>query len=158
MKIAQIAPLLESVPPRLYGGTEPVVSYLIEELVNLGHDVTLFASGDSITSARLVSCANTTLRLDRNAVDSIPYCMLILHRARRQAAEFDVFHFHIDYLHFPLSRYLARRTVSTLHGRRDLPNNKPIFLGLDDLPWFRFRIASEGQSLPPILAATLFVT
>jgi glycosyltransferase involved in cell wall biosynthesis len=134
LKIAQIAPLMESVPPRLYGGTERVVSYLTEELVRLGHDVTLFASGDSITSARLVSCANTALRLDPNVVDPIPYYMLMLDRARRQAAEFDIFHFHIDYLHFPLFRHLASRTVTTLHGRQDLPDNKPIFLGFDEMP------------------------
>src|ERR1700738_114648 len=107
MKIAQIAPLMESVPPRLYGGTERVVSYLTEELVRLGHDVTLFASGDSIASAALVSCATVALRLDPNVVDPIPYYMLMLDRVRRQAAEFDILHFHIDYLHFPLFRYLA---------------------------------------------------
>lgn len=134
MRIAQIAPLMESVPPRLYGGTERVVSYLTEELVKLGHDVTLFASGGSITSARLVSCATTALRLDPNVVDPIPYYMLMLDRVRRQAAAFDIFHFHIDYLHFPLFRHLAQRTVTTLHGRQDLPDNKPIFLGFDDMP------------------------
>ena len=154
MKIAQIAPLMESVPPRLYGGTERVVSYLTEELVNLGHDVTLFASGDSITSARLVSCANTALRLDRNVVDSIPYYMLMLDRARRQAAEFDVFHFHIDYLHFPLFRYLARRTVTTLHGRQDLPDNKPIFLGFDDMPL----VSISHNQRRPVAAANFAAT
>ena len=134
MKIAQIAPLMESVPPRLYGGTERVVSYLTEELVKLGHDVSLFASGDSITSARLVSCAPVALRLDPHVIDTIPYYMLMLDRVRRQAAEFDILHFHIDYLHFPLFRYLAGRTVTTLHGRQDLPDIKPIFLGFDDMP------------------------
>jgi Glycosyltransferase Family 4 len=82
MKIAQIAPLIESVPPRFYGGTERVVSYLTEELIRLGHDVTLFASGDSVTSARLVSCATTALRLDPNVRDPIPYYMLMLDRVR----------------------------------------------------------------------------
>ena len=85
MKIAQIAPLMESVPPRLYGGTERVVSHLTEELVGLGHDVTLFASGDSITSAALVSCATVALRIDPNVIDPIPYYMLMLDRVRRQA-------------------------------------------------------------------------
>jgi glycosyltransferase involved in cell wall biosynthesis len=134
VKIAQIAPLMESVPPRLYGGTERVVSYLTEELVKLGHDVTLFASGDSITSARLVSCAALALRLDPHVVDPIPYYMLMLDRVRQQAATFDILHFHIDYLHFPLFRYVAARTVTTLHGRQDLPDIKPIFLGFNDMP------------------------
>ena len=134
MKIAQVAPLMESVPPRLYGGTERVVSYLTEELVNKGHEVTLFASGDSTTSACLVSCANTALRLDPNVIDPIPYYMLMLDRVRRHAGEFDILHFHIDYLHFPLFRYRAARTVTTLHGRQDLPDIKPIFLGFDDMP------------------------
>src|SRR5664279_5417499 len=102
MKIAQIAPLMESVPPRFYGGTERVVSYLTEELVKLGHDVTLFASGDSITSARLVSCATLALRLDPHVVDPIPYYMLMLDRVRQHAAAFDILHFHIDYLHLSL--------------------------------------------------------
>jgi glycosyltransferase involved in cell wall biosynthesis len=127
MKIAQIAPLMESVPPRFYGGTERVVSYLTEELVKLGHNVTLFASGDSITSARLVNCAATTLRLDPHVVDPIPYYMPMLDRVRQHAAAFDILHFHIDHLHFPLFRYLAARTVTTLHGRQDLPDIKPIF-------------------------------
>ena len=134
MKIAQIAPLMESVPPRLYGGTERVVSHLTEELVKLGHDVSLFASGDSTTSANLVSCAPLALRLDPHVIDPIPYYMLMLDRVRRRAVEFDILHFHIDYLHFPLFRHLAGRTVTTLHGRQDLPDIKPIFLGFDDMP------------------------
>ena len=93
MKIAQIAPLIESVPPRFYGGTERVVSYLTEELVRPGHDVTLFASSDSVTSARLVSCATTALRLDPNVRDPIPYYMLMLDRVRECARDFDVLHF-----------------------------------------------------------------
>jgi glycosyltransferase involved in cell wall biosynthesis len=128
MKIAQIAPLIESVPPRLYGGTERVVSYLTEELVRLGHDVTLFASGDSVTSARLVSCATTALRLDPNVRDPIPYYMLMLDRVRDRAADFDVLYFHIDQFHFPLFRTLASRTLTTLHGRQDLPDLRPLYL------------------------------
>jgi|1186.fasta_scaffold160388_1 glycosyltransferase involved in cell wall biosynthesis len=134
MKIAQIAPLMESVPPRFYGGTERVVSNLTEELVRLGHNVTLFASGDSVTSAALVSCATVALRLDPQVIDPIPYYMLMLDRVRQQAADFDILHFHIDYLHFPLFRYLAGRTVTTLHGRQDLPDIKPIFLAFDEMP------------------------
>jgi glycosyltransferase involved in cell wall biosynthesis len=154
MKIAQIAPLMESVPPRLYGGTERVVSHLTEELVGLGHDVTLFASGDSMTSATLVSCATVALRLDPNVIDPIPYYMLMLDRVRRQAAEFDILHFHIDYLHFPLFRYLAGRTVTTLHGRQDLPDIKPIFLGFDDMPL----VSISGAQRSPVANANFAAT
>ncbi len=134
MKIAQIAPLAESVPPRMYGGTERIVSYLTEELVELGHEVTLFASGDSITSADLVSCATKALRLDTAIKDIIPYYMLMLDRVRQQANEFDILHFHIDHFHFPTFRSLAAKTVTTLHGRQDLPDNRPLYCGFDDFP------------------------
>jgi glycosyltransferase involved in cell wall biosynthesis len=109
MKIAQIAPLIESVPPRLYGGTERIVSYLTEELVALGHDVTLFASGDSITAATLASCVPRALRLDPSVRDPIPYYMLMLDRVSQRAGEFDILHFHVDQFHFPIFRTLARR-------------------------------------------------
>jgi glycosyltransferase involved in cell wall biosynthesis len=134
MKIAQIAPLMESVPPRLYGGTERIVSYLTDELVRLGHEVTLFASADSVTAAKLVSCASMALRLDSNVRDPIPYYMLMLDRVRRCAEEFDILHFHIDQFHFPVFRQLADRTVTTLHGRQDLPDLKPLYLGFSDMP------------------------
>ena len=134
MKIAQIAPLIESVPPRFYGGTERIVSYLTEELVRLGHDVTLFASGDSVTSARLVSCARTALRLDRNVRDPIAYYMLMLDRVRECANDFDILHFHIDQFHFPLFRPLAGRTLTTLHGRQDLPDLRPLYFGFNEMP------------------------
>ena len=134
MKIAQIAPLMESVPPRLYGGTERIVSYLTDELVRLGHEVTLFASADSITAAKLVSCASMALRLDSNVRDPIPYYMLMLDRVRELAEEFDILHFHIDQFHFPLFRQMADRTVTTLHGRQDLPDLKPLYLGFSEMP------------------------
>jgi glycosyltransferase involved in cell wall biosynthesis len=134
LKIAQIAPLMESVPPRLYGGTERIVSYLTEELVGLGHDVTLFASGDSITAANLVSCVPKALRLDASVRDTIPYYMLMLDRVRQRVDDFDVLHFHIDQFHFPLFRSIAGRTVTTLHGRQDLPDLLPLYLGFDDMP------------------------
>jgi glycosyltransferase involved in cell wall biosynthesis len=134
MKIAQIAPLMESVPPRLYGGTERIVSYLTEELVRLGHEVTLFASGDSVTSAELVPCAPMALRLDRNVRDPIPYYMLMLDRVRELADDFDLLHFHIDQFHFPLFRPMANRTVTTLHGRQDFPDIKPLYVGFADMP------------------------
>src|SRR5947199_720563 len=134
MKIAQIAPLMESVPPQLYGGTERIVSYLTDELVALGHDVTLFASGDSLTAARLVPCVSTALRLNARVRDPIPYYMLMLDRVRRRADEFDILHFHIDQFQFPLFRSIARRTVTTLHGRQDLPDLPPLYYGFDDMP------------------------
>lgn len=134
MKIAQVAPLIESVPPRLYGGTERIVSYLTEELVALGHDVTLFASGDSMTAADLVPCVPRALRLDANVRDTIPYYMLMLDRVRQRADDFDVLHFHIDQFHFPLFRPIAGRTVTTLHGRQDLPDLVPLYAGFDDMP------------------------
>ena len=134
MKVAQIAPLMESVPPRLYGGTERIVSYLTDELVRLGHEVTLFASADSVTAAELVSCASMALRLDAKVRDPIPYYMLMLDRVRELAEEFDILHFHIDQFHFPLFRRIAGRTVTTLHGRQDLPDLKPLYLGFSEMP------------------------
>lgn len=133
MKIAQIAPLIESVPPRLYGGTERIVSYLTEELVRLGHEVTLFASADSVTSAKLVECARVALRLDPQVRDAIPYYMLMLDRVRARADQFDILHFHIDYLHFPLFRDIAPRVVTTLHGRQDMPDGKGLYVAFDDM-------------------------
>jgi glycosyltransferase involved in cell wall biosynthesis len=145
MKIAQIAPLIESVPPRLYGGTERIVSYLTEELVALGHDVTLFASGDSITLANLVPCVPRALRLDANVRDPIPYYMLMLDRVRQQADDFDILHFHIDQFQFPLFRPIASRTVTTLHGRQDLPDLLPLYVGFADMPLVSI---SNAQRLP----------
>jgi hypothetical protein len=134
MKIAQIAPLMESVPPRLYGGTERIVSYLTDELVRQGHDVTLFASGDSVSTANLVRCVPMALRLDANVRDPIPYYMLMLDRVRERVDEFDILHFHIDQFHFPLFRPIAHRTVTTLHGRQDLHDLKPLYVGFSDMP------------------------
>jgi glycosyltransferase involved in cell wall biosynthesis len=133
MKIAQVAPLIESVPPRLYGGTERVVSYLTEELVRLGHDVTLFASGDSRTAARLVASVPQALRLDPAVKDSLPYSVLQLEHLRQRADEFDVVHFHSDYIHLPLARaLLGERTITTMHGRLDLPDYQPLFAEFGD--------------------------
>ena len=134
MKIAQVAPLIESVPPRLYGGTERIVSYLTEELVRVGHDVTLFASGDSITSAELDPGCRRALRLDPTVSDIIPHFMLMIDKVRERAAEFDVLHFHIDLFHFPLFRSLAARTLTTLHGRQDLGDLKPFYSRFRDMP------------------------
>ena len=134
MKIAQVAPLIERVPPRLYGGTERIVSYLTEELVRLGHDVTLFASGDSITSAELVPCCSRALRLDPTVRDTIPYLTLMIDKVRERAKEFDVVHFHIDFFHFPLFRSLATQTLTTLHGRQDLGDLKPFYSRFGEMP------------------------
>jgi len=128
MKIAQVAPLWESVPPKLYGGTERVVSYLTEELVNQGHEVTLFASGDSVTRANLVPVTERALRLDRgHVIDPIAHHVRMLEMVFQQAHEFDVVHFHTDYLHFPLVKRLPLTTLTTLHGRLDIPDLIPLF-------------------------------
>ena len=122
MKIAQIAPLAESVPPKLYGGTERIVSYLTEALVDQGHDVTLFASGDSVTRAELVPVTEMALRLNPHVRDPIPYHVMLLEAVRRRADEFDALHFHIDLIHMPLVQDLVGRAITTLHGRLDLPD------------------------------------
>ena len=122
MKIAQISPLYESCPPRLYGGTERIVYYLTEELLRLGHEVTLFASGDSQTSALLEASCEQALRLNKACKDPLVYHMTMLHRVRCRAAEFDIIHFHTDYLHFPLFAECWDKTLTTLHGRLDLPD------------------------------------
>jgi len=135
MKIAQVAPLIESVPPRLYGGTERVVSYLTEELVRQRHEVTLFASADSQTSARLIPCVPQALRLDPNVQDRAPHAVLQLEQVRQRAHEFDVIHFHNDFAHFPLTRAgLPTGVVTTLHGRLDIPDYKPLFAAFSDSP------------------------
>ena len=134
MRIAQIAPLHEAVPPKLYGGTERVVSYLTEELVDLGHDVTLFASGDSETRARLEPIWPRALRLDPAIRDPIAPHMLLMETARRLAGEFDVLHFHMDY--WPFSLFSRQRVpfLTTLHGRLDLPELQPVFNAFPNVP------------------------
>ncbi len=131
MRIAQISPLIESVPPKLYGGTERIVSYLTEALVRQGHEVALFASGDSETAAELVPCAPKALRL-ANVQDTMPFSVLQLEKIRRCAGDFDVLHFHTDYLHFPLVPSLASPAVTTMHGRLDLPNYQTLFAQFPD--------------------------
>src|ERR1700737_3275911 len=134
MKIAQIAPLFESVPPRLYGGTERVVSWLTEELVALGHDVTLFASGDSRTAAKLEATWPKALRLDGSIRDPNALHMLMLERVRRRATEFDILHFHLDYYPFSLFSRQPTPFVTTLHGRLDLPEHQPVFTTFSSIP------------------------
>jgi glycosyltransferase involved in cell wall biosynthesis len=134
LRIAQISPLYESVPPRRYGGTERVVSYLTEELVRQGHDVTLFASGDSVTRARLVAPCPRALRTDPECVDPLAHHVVMVEEVFRQAAGFDVIHFHIDYFHFPLARRSRVAHVTTLHGRLDLPDLVPLYREFPEMP------------------------
>src|SRR5690349_16254875 len=135
MRIAQVSPLIESVPPKLYGGTERIVSYLTEELVRLGHDVTLFASGDSHTSAKLFATVPRALRLDPDVKDPLPAAILQLEQVRRHADQFDVIHFHSDLVHFPLVRALFEdKAITTMHGRLDLPEYRSFFGEFRDSP------------------------
>jgi glycosyltransferase involved in cell wall biosynthesis len=134
MKIAQVSPLYESVPPRGYGGTERVVSYLTEELVREGHDVTLFASGDSVTQAKLVAPCERPLRLDSKCGDQMALHILMLEQVFQRVAAFDLIHFHIDYLHYPFSRRNPCPHATTLHGRLDIPALQPLYREFDDQP------------------------
>jgi glycosyltransferase involved in cell wall biosynthesis len=144
-RIAQVSPLYESVPPKLYGGTERVVSTLTEELVRQEHDVTLFASGDSRTAARLVPCCPRSLRLDAGSVDSLAHHIVMLEEVFSRAREFDIIHFHIDYLHFPVSRRVRIPQVTTLHGRLDLPDLPPLYRTFHDMPLISI---SDAQRRP----------
>jgi glycosyltransferase involved in cell wall biosynthesis len=134
MRIAQVSPLYESVPPQTYGGTERVVSFLTEELVRAGHDVTLYASGDSRTSARLIPMTERALRLDPESVDSLAHHVLMMERVMRDVSTYDIVHYHIDYLHFPLSRRTHVPHVTTLHGRLDLKDLPPLYNEFQDMP------------------------
>jgi glycosyltransferase involved in cell wall biosynthesis len=163
MRIAQVSPLYESVPPKLYGGTERVVSYLTEELVRQGHEVTLFASGDSRTSARLVPCSARALRLDPGCVDMMVHHVTMLERVFGSLSDFDFVHFHVDYIHFPLSRRERPPHLTTLHGRLDIPDLVPLYREFPEmpltsistaqrapLPWLNW-IATVHHGLPPDL-------
>ncbi|MGQ0812545.1 MAG: glycosyltransferase family 4 protein [Nitrospiraceae bacterium] len=134
MKIAQVSPLWESVPPRLYGGTERIVSYLTEELVRLGHDVTLFASGDSLTRARLESVCPQALRLNAGIFNRDAPLVSLIERVFGSPEEFDIIHSHLDFFGFSLSRRCLVPTVTTLHGRLDLPELVPVFREFAELP------------------------
>ncbi|MGD9967889.1 MAG: glycosyltransferase family 4 protein [Hyphomonadaceae bacterium] len=156
MKIAQIAPLAESCPPALYGGTERVVSYLTEELVEQGHDVTLFASGDSITAAELVAPCPFALRLCDPPVEPIPYYAILLEQVMRRSRSFDVIHFHIDLMHAPMVRDFAYRTVTTLHGRLDLPELQPFYRTFPSLPLVSISHAQRRPMPPANWAGTVY--
>jgi glycosyltransferase involved in cell wall biosynthesis len=134
MRIAQVSPLYESCPPQLYGGTERVVSYLTEELVRQGHEVTLFASGDSQTEATLRAACDRALRLDPRCKDRLPHHLVMLNRVARSAEAFDIIHFHLDFLHFPAFAPHWGKTLTTAHGRLDLPDLPPLFREFPMMP------------------------
>jgi glycosyltransferase involved in cell wall biosynthesis len=148
-RIAQVAPLHESVPPRLYGGTERVVSWLTEELVAMGHEVTLFASGNSETSAHLVPTGQRALRLDSRHPDPIAMHLLQLERVFQEAARFDVIHFHCDFLHYPLTRRTGIPSLTTLHGRLDVPGLSELYAEFTDIPLVSIS-DSQRKPLPSV--------
>jgi glycosyltransferase involved in cell wall biosynthesis len=134
LRIAIVSPLQESVPPTLYGGTERIVSYLTEALVQQGHDVTLFATAESRTAARLMPMAERGLRLDPTCQDPLAHHIVMVDRVMEVAKEFDVLHFHIDYIHFPSCRLMALPTVTTLHGRLDVPDLAQVYRRFPEMP------------------------
>jgi glycosyltransferase involved in cell wall biosynthesis len=148
MRIAQIAPLAEAVPPTLYGGTERMVSWLTEELVRQGHDVHLFASGDSATTAKLHPTVPRALRLS-GIRDHIPSTLVMLDEVCRRASEFDIMHFHIDMLQYPLFQHLFHKSITTLHGRLDLPDFHPIYRAFPDMPLVSIS-ANQRAPMPPV--------
>lgn len=163
MKIAQVSPLFESVPPKGYGGTERVISYLTEELVRQGHEVTLFATADSVTSAKLVPSVERSLRAEMLNRSWLAYDAIQMDKVAKLAKNFDIIHFHTDYLHFPLARNLGRPHLTTLHGRLDLPELVPLFehfsscalVSISDsqrapLPWVNW-CSTVYHGLPPDL-------
>ena len=149
MRIAEVAPLAESVPPTLYGGTERVVSWLTEDLVHRGHHVTLFASGDSRTRAELVAVTPRALRLDSSIRDCQPYMCMLLDKVAARADEFDVIHFHIDLMHYPVFRHMADSVVTTLHGRLDLPDLYPFYRAFPEMPLVSISRA-QRKPMPPV--------
>jgi glycosyltransferase involved in cell wall biosynthesis len=147
MKIAQVAPLFESVPPKGYGGTERVVAYLTDALVEAGHEVTLFASGDSQTKGRLVPVVQRGLRLSGHQANWLPWHTMMLDRVFAAAQRFDAIHFHVDFLHFPMVRQCATPCVTTLHGRLDLPELEPLYRHFDEQPLVSIS-ASQRSPVP----------
>ncbi|RJQ78966.1 MAG: glycosyltransferase family 4 protein [Desulfobacteraceae bacterium] len=149
MRIAQVAPLIESVPPEKYGGTERIVSYLTEELVRKGHAVTLFASGDSVTQARLIAGCRRALRMDETCKDVIAHHILMLEKLWQMSDEFDIIHNHLDYLPFSCLRRITTPAVTTLHGRLDLPDLVPLYQEFNDTPL----ISISNSQRKPLAAA-----
>ena len=147
MKIAQISPLYESVPPKLYGGTERVVHYLTEELVSQGHEVTLYASGDSVTSAKLVPGCETALRLNMETVDQLAPHFAMMETVVKDAHQFDIIHSHIDYLFYPIIKRINYNIITTLHGRLDIPELQPLYKEYFQVPLVSIS-DSQRQPLP----------
>ena len=145
MRIAQVSPLWESVPPKLYGGTERIVSYLTEELVRLGHDVTLFASGDSVTTARLEAICPRALRINTGIFNRDAPMTMLLEQALGRPGGFDIIHSHLDFLGFPLARRNTTPTLTTFHGRLDLPELQPVFREYAEMPMVSI---SDAQRKP----------
>jgi glycosyltransferase involved in cell wall biosynthesis len=145
MKIAQVSPLYESVPPKLYGGTERVVYNLTEELIARGHEVTLFASGDSSTNAKLIPACKSALRLDEDCIDPYIYHFNMMEIVEKQARNFDIIHSHIDYLYFPIMRRSNNIYLTTLHGRLDIPELGPLFREFNEIPLVSI---SDSQRIP----------
>lgn len=147
MKIAQVAPLFESVPPVAYGGTERVVANLVEELIDLGHEVTLFSSGDSNCRADIIPVCPKALRLDATCRDYLAWHVLQIERVMQQAERFDIVHFHTGHLHFPIARRLGVAHVTTMHGRLDFPELAPLAVEFSDIPLVSIS-NSQRQPLP----------
>ena len=147
MRIAQIAPLHEAVPPRFYGGTERVVAHLTDALIDLGHDVVLFASAEARTRATLIPVRDQAVRLDPHPLKSeLAAHLSMMHEVRRRAHDFDVIHFHVDLIHFPFFEDIARHTVTTLHGRLDLKDLPDAYRRWEQIDWSPSRITSGGRS------------
>jgi len=145
LRIAQVAPLAESVPPQMYGGTERIVSYLTEELVREGHRVTLYASGDSVTAAELVAITPRALRLDPDVIDPLAHTVRLIERVMADAHRYDVIHFHMDHLQLSAMRRLRTPSVATMHGRMDLPDLAPLYAEFSDVPLVSI---SDAQRIP----------
>jgi glycosyltransferase involved in cell wall biosynthesis len=156
MRIAQVAPLYESVPPRLYGGTERVVSWLTEELLRQGHDVTLFATGDSVTKARLVSVWDRALRLDERAPEATSLHVLMLEELCKRERDFDVIHFHIDAIQLPVVRRLDVPCVMTMHGRLDIEGLAPLYREFSDLHFVAISDSQRAQLPEANWIATIY--
>ncbi len=156
MKIAQVAPLMESVPPRFYGGTERIVHYLTEELVRQGHEVTLFASGDSVSSAALIPCVEQAIRLNPAVRDPIPHYLVMLDRLHSIADRFDILHFHIDAFQMPLFRDLAGKTVTTLHGRQDLLDMHRLYREIPQMPLVSISNAQRAPIADANIVKTIY--
>ena len=156
MRIAQVAPLIESVPPKHYGGTERIVSYLTEELVRAGHDVTLFGSGDSVTGARLIAPIRRSLRKNEQCKDPVARELILIDHVVEHASEFDIIHFHIGYPHFAICRYLPVPHITTLHGRLDIPDFVAVHERFRDVPLISISNAQRAPIISANWQATIY--